>query len=331
MAAVEFPLRTKNKLAEPPTDANLVPQRVLTPAEQASFNRHFWEDVALERREVSEETLPWRARAAWRIVREMARLKNLVPEDGLLADMPLVHADWSQPTTLTLEPGETLTRHGRRFLMMLARSFDCVTQPPQPLLPPDPDSPGGPQGDLQRWLIAAQDIATFYRMGQMGCDVNGSTGLRPLLNPKTVHRAMPTQAEICLFEMGMVRHAMTLLNRGPIHAAQNLTQEYKLHEREVRSLLCMAAAEMRDLYDQPMDIRRAAMEHRIEGYVERAQEAMDLNSEMKALKALAAISGLTRTEPENADEDFLATTRRIAAQVIQENRPEIAVIDPPIG
>lgn len=98
-----------------------------------------------------------------------------------------------------------------------------------------------------------------------------------------------------------------------------LRDEFDLTEPEVASVLALAHRRALDAMPSGQDSLRALQFHALEDLARRAAPSLDLRSEIAPRRLLAQVSGVTRTEPEDLQQEFLGVVRKITA--IQDARP----------
>jgi hypothetical protein len=111
-----------------------------------------------------------------------------------------------------------------------------------------------------------------------------------------------------------------------VKAARLLREEFGLTEPEVASVLALAHRRALDAMPSGQDSLRALQFHALEDLARRAASSLDLRSEIAARRLLAQVSGVTRTAPEDLQQEFLGVVRKIAA--IQDARPVLALPAP---
>jgi hypothetical protein len=335
-----------------------------SPEEDRAFLKQFWRSAFLEEEATLDSTLPFRVRVGWRIVREMARLKNLVDENEMLAGgLPWAPCPWTNPTSFFFPADPSDMKDQKRYMSSMWDVVQLVTRSPKdpgaypglPLLPPfppfgslaDPDDPNEEvlpekpyqpiedQG-LMSWIKAAKRISEHYSMefstddrGRPELYLEGRLGLSGILDPVTCRRAFPSRQQIEAFEDMIVSEVITKLQEGREAAQAHLRKEYGLHPREIKGVMAMALTELRGRCDIDIEEKRSLMEHRLERVAERAGDALDLNSELKALKVLTVVQGLTRTEPEDMGREMVEAMQRVSNSTPQDT-PELRVIEVPV-
>ncbi len=330
---------------------------------EEEFRRAFWEGLERERRMLMAETLPHRTRIGWRIVREMCRLKNIVSENELLVEaLPIEPDPWVEACPFNKPPNANDLADQKRYMVPLwdvveriCKNYNSPDMPGQaglPLLPPAvPEEHLSSDGEvseeytphedtrLRSYLKAAERIVDHYSMewrrnkaGAPEEDPDGRAGAQPLLDPTICRVAWPTRAQIVYYETMIVEETISQCEFGRKSASEYLSESYGLSEREIKSLISIAMTELRARQDTDIEEKRALMVHRLESFMDRSRNALDLNNEMKAMKVLAVVEGLTRTEPEDANQSFLETTERLSRSSgpgIGSGTPQLDVIDVP--
>lgn len=76
----------------------------------------------------------------------------------------------------------------------------------------------------------------------------------------------------------------------------------------------MVRAKAVSMLHASQDAFRAAQLMQLEDIARRASQGMDIKSEIAARKLIASVSGVTRSEPDDAMRDFLAVVRSVSAK-----------------
>lgn len=264
----------------------------------------FGEDV--QRRPLPEELLPHRILVMWRIARATAMMKGLCEDEELLEEATDVSPDpWILPflPTSTGGRGEAMVRRGTASkLLVLHAEGDGL-----PLLPPRHD-----RAALERWCQAAGLVAK-----DLGIDRHqtGLVGLEGVLLPEEAEKCDVTSEQVIALEDLMVTEAFSmLLDHGERATLEHYREEYGLSRKEAVGMLRLVKARARHMTMGSMEEKRAMQEARLENFISRAKEGMNMDDEMKALKELAKVQGLTRSEPESAAMEIADVIRRVSAR-----------------
>lgn len=336
--------------AEGPTPGDML-SLSLTPAEdqrrREGLARGMFRTAIEDERLTLRDTLPLRARLAWRVVREFARLKGLVHDDQLLVDaLPIAPDPWLFPVSdrdlddsaADRDDGQPRYRPLWDVERWLRRGEGEVAMTGLPLMPPpvppaftaddgsikagyDPDY----DVDLLLWLRCAGKIATRYAFaeGTATDPESGRRGLAGLLEPDVARLAWPGREHIMAVEEMLVDEALTIMVKGPgrgeigrgvLAATEHLEKRHGLRDRECQSVVRCALALARRSVEAQMEDQRALMVLRVEDYCERCRSAGDRDSESKGLKLLMTIQGLSRTEPEGQMGEFLDALSRVSKE-----------------
>lgn len=133
--------------------------------------------------------------------------------------------------------------------------------------------------------------------------------------------------ELELFEEQVVRWAMKRMvnDANASHAViQQLRDTFGLSWTAASGVVRMARGEASRMMSADLEENRALMVARIESYIQRSKKALDLDSESKGLKMLAAVQGLTRTDPATQLDEIVNAIGAISKEMD-------AATPPPIG
>lgn len=252
---------------------------------------------------LAEEDHPYRVMVVWRIARVMASIAGLCSEDETLDDATEVEPNpWVAPFKPLLTPvAQAALRRERasRLLTLLAGGL--------PLLPPRSDPDG-----LDRWCRAASLIAKDLGIERSR---EGLRGLQGLLDPRRCAQCDVSAGEVIAFEELMLDEAQDLfLDKGERVTIAHFREKYGMARRECQGVLRLVKSQALRQTQASVEEKRALQERRIENYLARCKETLDMDGEMKALKELAKIQGLTRTDPEDQGKEFFDVVRRVAAR-----------------
>lgn len=299
---------------------------------------------AFELEEVTlEQTLPYRIRVAYRLTREVARLKGLVEEDQTLAQAlqpsSTCHDPWVVPTPCAR--GGDWKQAGLRALSSrafeilqnaeLVELLDQYTTHPQDehdpprligagglaLLPPEiplrwRDAPDWGVSEnytekfdvmLKRWVALHEEIArylTIERGSEEDRDL-GRLGLIGLVDRETTRLLWPSRMQLIYWEEELIAETVELLTEeGTPKTRKRLREKHGLVRHEVQAMIRMALVRIRELAEGDLEDQRSLMVMRLENYIQRSREAMDLRNELAGIKQMALVLGLTKTDPEDA-------------------------------
>jgi len=255
------------------------------------------------------ETKPQRIMVMWRITRTTAIVKGLCAEDETLDQATEADPDpWTEHfQALGLPSASAPLRRARQArLIRLHAEADGL-----PLLPPRADSAA-----LERWCSAASIVASDLGVERSR---EGLLGLQGLLDPHQCARCDVSSAEVLAFEeMLLIESLDMLLDKGERAAIKHFREHYGFANKEATALIRVVKTQALERSAASIEEKRALMEMRMEDYMGRCKETMDMDGEMKAAKELAKIQGLTRTEPENQAAEFFDVVKRVAARQDQE-------------
>jgi len=248
-----------------------------------------------------EESAPHRIMVMWRLVRVTAQAKGLCADEETLDGSTDVQPNpWTNPFRPVMAPSAQLALRKERAAKLLLLHAEGEGLP---LLPPrdEPDS-------LERWCNAAALIAS-----ELGVERHpkGLLGLIPLVRPVLASQCDVTAGQVIAFEDLIMEEALDLLlDVGERATVKHYRDEYGLARKEALGLIRLAKAQARARTAGSVEEKRALQEARLENYLARCKDTMDMDGEMKALKELDKVQGLTRTDPENQAMEFLEIVRR---------------------
>ena len=247
-----------------------------------------------------DSTLPHRIMVMWRLVRVAARVTGLCAEDETLDQATEIEPDpWTHPIAPPLTPSQqALLRRGAAGALL-----NCVAKG-MSLLPPD-----DPQ-EAVNWCQAMTLIAMELNMLTTQ---DGRIGFNGLLHPKTCQYSGVTIEHILALEELLVDEAQKLIiENGERPAIEHFRVQYSFTRKEAVALIRLARADALTMSGNSVDEDRALMIAQLKDLVARAKEEVNSDRELKALKELAKIQGLTRTAPEDIQRDFMAVIAAVA-------------------
>jgi hypothetical protein len=257
------------------------------------------------------ETHPWRVMVTWRLVRAFARALGMCSEEEMLsqATEEIEPDPWTNPVKAPRMPTlSTAIQKGTAGTMLNQWQAGGL-----PLMPPRKE---GRDDSLKRWRRAAASVGKCLRL-----DV--TEGLAPcfmdLLNPRTTHLWDVTPRQVMALEDLLVDGALdSLLKVGEIASVRHFRTHFLMEAKEARELFRLAKAQLQRRHAGTMEEKRALAEARLEDLIARAREEMNTQTELRAIKELAKIQGITRTSPEDMGMEFYQTVKRIATQQDQK-------------
>ena len=251
-----------------------------------------------------EETLPHRIAAMWRIVRHTVVVKGLAGQDEKLRDATEIHpCPWTNPTLPFSGPSaQRAMRRGTAatFLALHARRNGL------PLLP------AGDDEEVQRWCHAASIVVKDLKVTDTPA---GLAGVEHILQPRLARYNDVSIDMVLAFEDLVIEEAQSaIFQAGERPAMKHLRERLGLTRNEALGLVALARASLTDDIPTSVEIDRAFMVAQLREQIAAAKASLDLDQEFKALKLLAMVQGLTRSEPENAAKDFLSVVKRVSAE-----------------
>ncbi len=149
----------------------------------------------------------------------------------------------------------------------------------------------------------------------------GYYGLKGLTHPRDVVEFWPSRPELLFFEDSLVEQLKTLILRQSKIKTRNYMRDLLgLQIKEAGALIKLAIEEALRQDGEDLETKRMLAEGWLTDYIERSRECGDLNSEMKGLKELVKVQGLTRVEPENQMDVMVAAIASVAAAAQRDER-----------
>jgi hypothetical protein len=255
------------------------------------------------------QTLPYRIMVMWRLCRTTAQVKGLCSEDETLDAATEIDPDpWTTPFKANLTPsqGAALRRARAAHLGRIHNVGDGL-----PLLPPRNDPAG-----LERWCDAAAIVAADLGVERSR---EGLLGLQGLLDPAQCARCDVAAGEVLAFEERLLASALDLLlDVGERNTIKHFRERYGFSLKEASALLRVVKTQALERSAASIEEKRALAEMRLEDQLGRYKETMDMDGELKAIKELSKIQGLTRTEPENRMAEFFDVVKRVSTRQDRE-------------
>jgi len=239
----------------------------------------------------------------WRWCRAAASAVGRLSDDETL-DAALGDAD-PCPWTERLVPRPTpvqraLLRHGGTSAMYEATAGTGLT-----LLPPR-------DGRAARWCAAVEAVADDLGLARAR---RGPDCLRLLLDPALAPLVPVSVRQVNRLEELLIDQAQRVLFRhGERGVMDHFRSQYGLGRKECLGLVRLARADALQYGRSSVEDDRALMVAQLKDYVDRSRDALNLDGEMKGLRELARVQGLTRTEPEDKMSEFLGVVRRVSGR-----------------
>lgn len=292
----------------------------------------FWQTLFRPHVENLEKLGPYRTRVAWRVVREMARLKNQISTDEplskALSGVGEQFDQWEDPTAFT--PGKGNTQYDSlswEVCELISKQGGLSLLPPS--VPPewkderhrikDDYDPRIEAHDprLHRWLLAFSKIAMYLRIAS-GSELDpeqGRYGLYGMNDPDLIRLTFPSRMQIIMWEEIVIDETVGLLVRyGTTNTRKRLRKLYGLTEAEINSIIKMAYAQARDAASTDTEEHRSLMVLRIEDFLRRSRKSFDMRAELGGLKQLTIVLGLSKTDPDDLNKEFGDIVRAVSAK-----------------
>lgn len=272
-----------------------------------------------------EEFHPFRIRVAHRIVREILRVTGACDPDQRLIEAMVPDRERLNPWTHPLDRATSYDPYSVGVTAVLERAHEMgfslsVTPPPAP-----EGGSLGPMGDRRLLLFVALVEATQRSLnieaGVVGDPQRGILGLKGLVDPLLVRRCWPLTTELLAWEECLIQDTLEfMIQHGQNQAARWLRDEHGFFPFERAGWLRIAKNQAREITEGDIEDDRAFMVMRLEDYMHRCREAFDRVGELRGLKILSLILGLSKVEPEDAATEFSKIVNKLDA--VRPARPQ---------
>ncbi len=142
----------------------------------------------------------------------------------------------------------------------------------------------------------------------------GYYGMQGLCHPRSVVEWWPSRPVLMFFEDNLIEQLKVLILKQSKTKTRNYMRDLLgLQVKEAGALIKLAIEEALRTDTEDLETKRMLAEGWLTDYIERSRECGDLNSEMKGLKELVKVQGLTRVEPENQMDIMVQAIASVAA------------------
>lgn len=293
--------------------------RPLSPIERAQKRKRFWaETFAVARRQerenlvTAEEKHPLRTMVAARIVREIARLKQVCYDNEPLCDLleDPQFMGWVEP----IDPPEDMRG--------LRGEEAWVARAQIPLLPPAPGSEW--ESTLPDYFKAFDLLYSRLGLHKLQDGRDGYVGLTDI---EAYHRYWPSLEEILGWENSFLHAILAAVSQeGSLLARNTLRTKMGLRRWEEDIYFTVATQGAVELMSRTVEEDRAVMLLRLEDFIRRAKgEEGDMRAELAAMKLISDIQNLRSSKPaDQASEmtDIVADVEKRAEKEAQEKWKE---------
>lgn len=320
---------------------------------QQVISKAFFEEEA-----TLDDLMGYRIKVAWRIIREMCRMKGLAHAEDTLIDALessqfnldpwLIPEEWKRPTGVALSSLSQISIKYYRQVEQLSEKFHYKRHvleaeegqkkhkayPGLALLPPpvpwdwwEQDrytkrrrvmENYNPHEDLALvfYTKVVNQIAQELQIEQGSFDDpdQGRYGMKGLTSVETIREIFPSRFQIVAYEELLIEETLqTMTKFGQSRARKVLRDRHGFTRAEIEGLCKIAKAYIRKQLEADIEEDRAFMVTRLEEFVRRARESLDLRAELAGLKQLTIVLGLARSEMGDAMADFLNVVNDVSS------------------
>lgn len=238
-----------------------------------------------------EDLLPHITLIAWRITREIGRVRGI-----LIADKETLTGLHKERWTITdaqrgkrePPPADNPIEHAERLAWSLPLAY----------------SPG------PSWTYLAEFTASYLAVSTQG---SHRAALNLLLEDPAQH--WPSPAALADFDETFIQAtARRLLRQSRPKISQSLQKNFALLPHEANNLCLLATRTYAYLGDEDTAAAKGLMVAKLEDFAHRMREALNPREEMQALKQICTVQGLTKPEKAEAEEDLADVIARVAQE-----------------
>lgn len=142
----------------------------------------------------------------------------------------------------------------------------------------------------------------------------GRFGMKGLTDVETIREAFPSRFQLEAYEELLVEEALQAMTQfGQTRARKILRDRHGLTRLEIEGLCKIAKAHIRKQMESDIEEDRAFMVTRLEEFIRRARDSLELRAELAGLKQLTIVLGLARSEMGDAMSDFVNVVSDISS------------------
>jgi hypothetical protein len=270
--------------------------RPMTDERALSFLREALGPIEPDPEPLPAETLRQRVVDCWRLARGIALVLGVCAEDEPLERAADAEDAGESPWTFPTRPKLSASQ---QQLVRLGEATDMhrIAARGVTLLPP------ADRHLAATWCAVASVLADELR-------------LRPepgLLDPRTCGGAGVSPKMVAALEELMVDEAgRSILECGERATTEHFRDKYGLARREAVGLVRLARADAMRMGGSSVEEDRALMVLQLKDLAGRCREEMNTDKELRVLKELARVQGLTRSEPEDLGRLFAGVIAGVA-------------------
>jgi len=255
--------------------------------------------------------------ALWRFARAVGQACGRLTDDETLesAFADLEPCPWTKALRPKLSPSQrALLRQDSTGAIAIAAHSEHGL----PLLPPIYK----PREAVELWCNVADVVFSDLLLSQMR---DGPQVKALLLNVDAAPYCAISKYQILAFEDLIIDECQKVLVRHGERAAMvHFRNTYTLTRKESIALTRLARADALEYGRSSIEEDRAMMVAMLKDYLSRSKESLNMADEMRALKQLAQVQGLTRTEPEDRAAEFLGVIKSVSAKQDAALIPQVA-------
>jgi len=263
-----------------------------SPLERNQRRKSFWTQVFQEDKDLRQiddlalELLhPLRIRVAFRIVREIARVKQVCYDDEPLS--VLLEQTGFDGWVEDIDPPQNRTG--------MTRDQKWVANAKIPLLPP-------PDDEDHRHMIPTyfQAFNKIYRYLGLSTMIELRKGYLGLTEGACYRKLWPTLEEILSYENALLHELLSLITEhGSLRGRDEAKKKHGFRRWEEDSFFAIAKSGAVELMSGSAEESRAVMLMRLENFIQRCKDEGDLRAELACFKLVSDLQNLRSAKTED--------------------------------
>jgi hypothetical protein len=286
-----------------------------TPLERTKRRQRFWAKVfyrgsSLPDRMQLEAWHSHRVALGYRVVREIARIKQVAYDNESLGEL-LEQDDfdgWLHPL------GEPEIIRGTSYTQLVQKAFI-------PLLPPLRSSEYASEIPVYFDVVRA----IVRRLGLAETE-DGRRGFIGMTDLSLYEECWPTLEEILAYENRLLHEVVSTIGaEGSLKARNDFMVKHNMRRWEMNNLFSLAVQGSVELMSGTLEEERAIMLLRLENFVQRCrtEEGGDLRAELAALKLVADIQNLRKAKSADETSEMVDVVRAEVRKEEAEDKKEL--------
>lgn len=307
-------------LEERPEPPDYLPPDLRSPAKRQHDAIECFSKAFAQEQLTFDDVGPYVTVAAYRLTRFRLYLTNRMALDEDLAEADI---SWSAPCSVIstghLKPYERI---------IFERSLALITERPVPL-----DPSAAVNGTLEAWVTQTRALAFDLKLDKPSeaYPFASARVVKTLIHPNAIGRIWPSPAQLYEFnEQMLIDIYSRLVEHGHEPTIKHLIGQFGFTFTEAVALLRCSKRIGPRITQTTADEERSLNAMRAELTHRKSVGALDPRGQMHAIKHLAIIHGLGRSEPEDQQLEFTRLVAKVSRAEPPPQRPAITTTARPV-